>query len=73
MSSIRENLIKAIKALPYDIDEELKAKKGIEILQDVTQKYLELFGIDDLNENDRICIQSILNTQDSQKIFQKNK
>ena len=71
MSNIKDKFIKAIESLPYDIDEELKTKESIIILQDVTNKYIELFGINDLNENDKICIQSILTAHAPQKIFQE--
>ena len=73
MSPIKEKFIEAIKALPYDIDEELKTKETIIILQDVTHKYVELFGTDDLNENDKMCIQSILTARNPQKMFQEKK
>ena len=71
MSKINDNFIKAIESLPYDIDEELKTKESIIILQDVTKKYVELFGTDDLNENYKMCIQSILSARTPQKIFQE--
>ena len=71
MSNIKDKFIKAIESLPYDIDEELKTKESIIILQDVTKKYVELFGTDDLNENDKMCIQSILSARTPQKIFQE--
>ena len=72
MTPVREKFINAIESLPYDIDEELKHKKTLAILKDVTQKYVELYGIDDLCENDKICIESILssNANNTQKIFQ---
>ena len=38
MSSIKEKFIEAIKALPYDIDEEILRKDTKDILQDVVQK-----------------------------------
>lgn len=71
MSPIREKFIKAIESLPYDIDEELKTKEIIIILKDVTQKYVDLFGVDDLDDNDKICIQSVLTARDSQRVFQE--
>ena len=69
MSNINEKFIKAIESLPYDIDEALKTKESIIILQDVTKKYVELFGTADLNEDDKKCIQSILSASTQQKIF----
>ena len=71
MLSVRENFIKAVEALPYDIDEEAKTKDNITLLQDVTKKYVELFGLDDLDENDKMCIESILSVREPQKIFQE--
>ena len=67
MSEIKEKFIKAIEALPYNIDEELKTKETIEILQDVTKKYIELFETDSLDENDKMSIESILTANTSQK------
>ena len=60
MSKINENFIKAIESLSYNIDEEVINKDCISILKDVTQKYIELFEIIDLNEDDRNCIKNIL-------------
>ena len=71
MTKVRENFIKAVESLPYDIDEEAKTKDNITLLQDVTKKYVELFGIDDLDENDKMCIESILSARDPQKVFQQ--
>lgn len=71
MSKVRENFIKAIESLSYDIDEEVKNKESISILKDVTQKYVELFGTDDLNENDKICIQSILSACNPRNVFKE--
>ena len=71
MLSVRENFIKAIESLPYDIDKEAKTKDNIILLQDVTKKYVELFGLDDLDENDKMCIESILSAREPQKIFQE--
>lgn len=71
MSNINDNFIKAIGSLPYDIDEEIKIKDIIVILQDVTKKYIELFGTNDLNENDKTCIQSILTAHTAQNILQE--
>lgn len=71
MTKVRENFIKAIELLPYDIDKEAKTKDNITILQDVTKKYIELFGIDGLDENDKMCIESILSARELQNIFQE--
>ncbi len=60
MSQIREKIIKAIESLPYDIDKEVLKRDTKEILQEVTQKYVELYGIDGLTENDVECIQTLI-------------
>ena len=60
MSPIRKNFINAINSLPYDIDKEISKKSTKEILQDVTKKYVDLYGIDDLSDNDKECIYSLL-------------
>lgn len=68
MTQVRENFIKAIKALPYDIDEEVLKKDTKTILQDVVQKYVDLFGITDLSETDKQCIESLIGLDFYQKI-----
>ena len=60
MSSIKEKFIETIKALPYDIDEEILRKDTKDILQDVVQKYVDMYGIEDLSENDKECVQSLI-------------
>ncbi len=60
MSKVRENFIKVIEALPYDLDKEILKRDTKEILQEITQKYVELYGIDDLSEDDKECIQSLI-------------
>lgn len=60
MSPIREKFIKAIESLPYDIDEEVLKKDSKTILEEVLQKYVEIYGIADLSENDKECIESLI-------------
>ena len=60
MSTTREKFINAINLLPYNIDIEILKKPTKEILQDVAKKYSDLYGIDDLSENDKECIYSLL-------------
>ena len=60
MSPIREKFVKAVEALPYDIDEEILKRDAKEILQEVTQKYVDMYGISDLSENDKECINSLI-------------
>ena len=49
VSPISEKFIEAIKALPYDIDEEVLKKDTKDILHDVVQKYVDMYGMDDLS------------------------
>lgn len=60
MSTIKENFIQAIKALPYNIDEELLKKDTKTIMQEVIQKYVDMYGIDNLSEDDKECIESLI-------------
>ena len=60
MSPVREKFIKAIEALPYDIDKEILKRDTKEILREVTQKYVEMYGITDLSEDDKGSIQSLI-------------
>ena len=60
MSPIREKFIKTIESLPYNLDEEILKKSTEEILKDITQKYIDTYGIEDLSENDKECIESLI-------------
>lgn len=60
MSPIREKFINAIKALPYDLDKEILERETKNILKEIIQKYIEMYGIDDLSDNDKECIQSLV-------------
>ena len=68
MSKIRDNFINAVKSLPYDINEVAINKNTIEILRDVTEKYVEMYGTEDLIDKDKECIKAIL---ESNKIERK--
>ena len=63
MSPIREKFVKVIESLPYDIDEEILKRSTKEILQEVTQKYIDTYGTNDLSENDKECIESLIETK----------
>lgn len=63
MSPVREKFIKAIEALPYNIDEEILKRDTKEILQEVVQKYVDIYGADDLSEDDKDCIRSLIGNQ----------
>ena len=60
MSPVRERLVKIIESLPYDIDKEILKRDTKDILQEITQKYVETYGINDLSENDKDCIITII-------------
>lgn len=60
MSPVREKFINILENLPYDIDKEILKKSTYEILQDVTQRYVDEYGTADLCENDIECIESLI-------------
>ena len=60
MSPIREKFINIIESLPYNIDEEILKRDTKDILQEVTQKYIQTYGIDDLSENDKECVTALI-------------
>ena len=60
MSPVREKFVNIIENLPYDLDKEVLKRETKEIVQEITKRYVEIYGIDDLSENDRDCIKSIL-------------
>ena len=60
MSPIREKFVKVLETLPYDLDKEILERDTKEIMQEITQKYVEMFGTEDLSENDKECIQSLI-------------
>ena len=59
MSPVREKFIKIIQSLPYEIDKEILKRNTKEILQEITQKYVDTYGVSDLSQNDKDCIQSL--------------
>lgn len=63
MSPIREKFIKIIEDLPYDIDEEIFKRSTKEILQEITQKYVDTYGVEDLSENDKESIRALIGNQ----------
>lgn len=60
MSPIREKFVNVIDSLPYDINEEIFKRDTKEILQEVTKKYVDTYGVQDLSENDKDCIMSLI-------------
>lgn len=64
MSPVREKFVKIIESLPYELDEEILKRDTKEILREITQKYVDTYGTDDLSENDKDCIQSLIEKED---------
>lgn len=60
MSPVREKFVKIIESLPYEIDEEILKRDTKDILQEITQKYVDTYGTDDLSEDDKDCIRSLI-------------
>lgn len=60
MSPVRENFVNVIESLPYNLDEEIFRRDTKDILQEITQKYVKLYGITNLSEDDKECIQSLI-------------
>lgn len=60
MSPVREKFIKIIESLPYELEEEITKREVMDILKEITQKYVEAYGTDDLSENDKDCIKSLI-------------
>ncbi|MCI8961853.1 MAG: hypothetical protein HFJ18_02900 [Clostridia bacterium] len=63
MSPVREKFVKIIESLPYELDEEIFKRDTKEILQEITQKYVDTYGTDDLSENDKECIKSLMENE----------
>lgn len=60
MSPVREKFIKIIESLPYDLQEEIYKKKTFDILKDVTQRYFEAYGDNDLSDEDKEVLHNVL-------------
>ena len=60
MSPVREKFVKVIENLPYNLDEEILKRNTNEILQEITQRYVDTYGVEDLSENDKECIRSLI-------------
>lgn len=60
MSPVREKFVKIIESLPYELDEEILKRDTKEILREITQKYVDTYGTDDLSENDKECIRTLI-------------
>lgn len=60
MSPVREKFIKVIESLPYDLQKSIYTKKVFDILKDVTQRYIDTYGINDLSDEDKQVINDVL-------------
>lgn len=60
MSPVREKFIKIVDSLPFELEEEIKNKKTLDILKEITQKYVETYGVDDLSDSDKDVIQDLI-------------
>lgn len=60
MSPVREKVIKIIEDLPYDIDEEILKRDAKDILQEITRRYVQAYGTQDLSEEDKECINALI-------------
>lgn len=60
MSPIREKFVKIVESLPYNIDEEILKRDTKDILQEITQKYVDTYGVADLSEDDKECVMSLI-------------
>lgn len=60
MSPVREKFIKIIESLPYDLQEEIFKKKTFDILKDITQRYFDAYGDEDLSAEDKEVLHDVL-------------
>lgn len=60
MSPVREKFVNIIENLPYELEEEIKKRDTLDILKEVTQRYVETYGIEDLSDDDKECINNVL-------------
>lgn len=60
MSPIREKFIKIIELMPYEIDEEIFKRDAKDIMEEIVQKYVDTYGVDDLSEDDKECVRSFI-------------
>ena len=60
MSPVREKFVRIIESLPYDLQEEIYKRKTFDILKDVTQRYFDTYGTDDLCNEDKEVIHNVL-------------
>ena len=63
MSPVREKFVNVIESLSYNLDEEIFKRDTKEIFKDIIQKYVDTYGTEDLTENDKECIRSLIGPQ----------
>ena len=63
MSPIREKFVKVIESLPYNLNEEIFKRDTKEILKEIIKKYVDTYGDEDLTENDKEFIRSLIGLQ----------
>ena len=52
-----------LESVPYNIDEEILKRDTKDILQEITQEYVATYGTEDLSEDDKECIRSLIGNQ----------
>ena len=60
MTAVREKFVKVVESLPYNLEEEIFKRNTYEILKDVTQRYVDTYGIEDLSFEDQDLIHNVL-------------
>lgn len=60
MSLVKENFINILETLPYDLNKEICNRSTKDFLQEIVKKYVDTYGIQDLSENDKECIQLLI-------------
>ncbi len=60
MSPVREKFIEIIESLPYNLQEEIYKRKTFDILKDVTQRYFDTYGDNDLSDEDKKVLHNVL-------------
>ena len=60
MTPVREKFVKVVESLPYNLEEEIFKRNTYKILKDVTQRYVDTYGIDDLSFEDQDFIHNVL-------------
>lgn len=60
MSPVREKFVKIIESLPYELEKEIFKRDTREIMQEITKKYVNTYGIEDLSTQDKEYIKSLI-------------